>query len=215
MPRQTNAFVRNEPSQIRSRKRRQNILTAATHLLEEIGFEALTTSAIAAKAKIPVSSIYQYFANKEAVVGSILVREMEAVSKAYDDVEETYFRKTDWRTFFDHLFSAVINASTSERVSAELTRATYASPELYKLHDEHRLELAEQLSRFIGGYGSKWSPQRLLKLSLFIYDVYLAINTHAVSQPRRHWSQVERWRRRVMFSLLEEALGERRTGGSR
>ena len=209
MLQQRKALIRNEPSQARSRKRRQRILAAATNLLEEIGFETLTTSAIAAKAKVPVSSIYQYFANKEAVVGSILVREMQAVREAYDEVEEAYFRKADWRTFFDHLFSAVMDVSTSERVSAELTRATYASPDLSKLHDEHRLEVAKQLSRFIGGYGSTWSRQRLLKLSLFIYDVYLAISTHAVTQPRRHWNQVERWRRMAMFSLLEEALGEK------
>jgi AcrR family transcriptional regulator len=209
MPQQRGALIRNEPSQTRSRKRRQSILAAATHLLEEIGFEALTTSAIAAKAKIPVSSIYQYFANKEAVVGSILVREMEAIGRAYDEVEKRYFRKSDWRTFFDHLFGTVMDASPSERVSAELTRATYGSPDLWKLHDEHRVEVVKQLARFIEGYGSRWSRQRLLKLSLFIYDVYLAVNTHAVSQPKRHWKQVEQWRRMVMFSLLEEALGEK------
>jgi AcrR family transcriptional regulator len=177
-------------------------------VIRKIGFEALTTSAIAAKAKIPVSSIYQYFANKEAVVGSILVREMEAVSKAYDEVEKAYFQKTNWRTFFDRLFCAVMDVSPSQRVSAELTRAAHASPALYKLHDEHRVEVAKQLAQFIGGYGSRWSRSRLLNLSLSIYDVYLAINTHAVSQARRHWSQVDRWRRTVMFSLLEEALGE-------
>ena len=210
---QRDALVRNEPSQIRSRKRRQSILAAATHLLEEIGFEALTTSAIAAKAKIPVSSIYQYFANKEAVVGSILLREMEAVREAYDGVETAYFRKTDWRTFFDHLFSAVLDVSTSERVLAELTRAIHASQDLSKLRDEQRLVLAKQFSRFIAGYGCRWSRQRLLNLSLFIYDVYLAVHTHAANQPRRHWKQIERWRRMVMFSLLEEALGEERKGG--
>ena len=213
MLQQRNALVRNEPSQARARKRRQRILAAAENLLEEIGFETLTTSAIAAKAKIPVSSIYQYFANKEAVVGSILVREMEVVREAYDEVEEAYFRKVDWRTFFDHLFSAVLDASTSERVLAELASAIHSSQDLSKLRDEQRLELAKQFSRFIAGYGSRWSRQRLLNLSLFIYDVYLAVNTHAAGRPKRHWSQIERWRRMVMFSLLEEALGETRRGG--
>ena len=209
MLQQGKALIRNEPSQARSRKRRQCILAAATNLLEEIGFEALTTSAIAAKAKVPVSSIYQYFANKEAVVGSILIREMEAVREAYDEVEEAYFRKTDWPTFFDHLFGAVLDVSTSERVLAELTRAIHASQDLSKLRNEQRLVLAKQFSRFIAGYGSKWSRQRLLNLSLFIYDVYLAVHTHAASRPKRHWNQIERWRRMVMLSLLEEALGEK------
>jgi AcrR family transcriptional regulator len=212
MPQHRKALLRNEPTQVRSRERRQRILAATENLLEEIGFEALTTSAIAAKAKIPVSSIYQYFANKEAVVGSILIREMEVVREAYDEVEEAYFRKVDWRTFFDHLFSAVLDVSTSERVLAELTAAIHASQDLSKLRDEQRRELAKQFSRFIAGYGSRWSRQRLLNLSLFIYDVYLAVIVHAGKQPRRHWKQVEQWRRTVMISLLEEALGEKRSG---
>ena len=109
--------------------------------------------------------------------------------------------------------TAVLDVSTSERVLAELTRAIHASQDLSKLRDEQRLVLAKQFSRFIAGYGSKWSRQRLLSLSLFIYDVYLAAHTHAASRPRRNWNQIEQWRRLVMFSLLEEALDERRRGG--
>jgi hypothetical protein len=95
---------------------------------------------------------------------------------------------------------------------AELTAAIHASQDLSKLRDEQRRELAKQFSRFIAGYGSRWSRQRLLNLSLFIYDVYLAVIVHAGKQPRRHWKQVEQWRRTVMISLLEEALGEKRSG---
>lgn len=63
---------RRRPRQQRSRRRVESILDAAAELLEEVGYRALTTNAIASKAGTSIGSIYQFFPNKNAVVAEVV-----------------------------------------------------------------------------------------------------------------------------------------------
>jgi AcrR family transcriptional regulator len=54
--------------QQRSRDRRQQILTAATKLFGKNGIDRTSLTEIAATAKVPLSSIYDYFKDKRALV---------------------------------------------------------------------------------------------------------------------------------------------------
>ena len=68
---------RRVPRQERSRRRVEDILDAAARLVVERGVEALTTRDIAQAAEVPVASLYQYFADKEAVLLALAARDME------------------------------------------------------------------------------------------------------------------------------------------
>ncbi|WP_211357030.1 TetR/AcrR family transcriptional regulator [Nocardioides rubriscoriae] len=70
------ASVRRAPVQERSRKRVEAILDATERLVVERGVEALTTREIAVAAGVPVASLYQYFADKEAVLLALAERDM-------------------------------------------------------------------------------------------------------------------------------------------
>ncbi len=56
------------PTRERGERRRQLILTTAAELLVEAGVEGFTTNALAARAGIAVGSVYQYYANKQAIL---------------------------------------------------------------------------------------------------------------------------------------------------
>jgi len=64
--------TRRTPRQERSQKRVANIVDAAGQLLEEVGYIALTTNAIAARAGTSIGSLYQFFPNKDAVVAELV-----------------------------------------------------------------------------------------------------------------------------------------------
>jgi len=68
---------RRVPTQERSRRRVEEILDAAARLVVERGVEALSTRDIAQAAGVPVASLYQYFADKEAVLLALAARDME------------------------------------------------------------------------------------------------------------------------------------------
>ena len=67
---------RRVPQQSRSRDRVQRILEVAGEIVVEQGVEAVTTRAIAAGADLPVASLYQYFADKEAVLLALVERDI-------------------------------------------------------------------------------------------------------------------------------------------
>jgi AcrR family transcriptional regulator len=67
---------RRVPQQVRSRDRVERILEVADELVLSGGVEAVTTRAIASAAGIPVASLYQYFADKEAVLLALVERDL-------------------------------------------------------------------------------------------------------------------------------------------
>ncbi|MBB5874123.1 AcrR family transcriptional regulator [Allocatelliglobosispora scoriae] len=63
--------IRAEPSQRRSRDKRDRILVAVGELLEEVPFERITTKDIAARAGVSVGSLYRFFVDKQAVIDAL------------------------------------------------------------------------------------------------------------------------------------------------
>jgi AcrR family transcriptional regulator len=72
----TDATPRRVPAQARSRRRVEQILDQAAQLVVSRGVEALSTRDIAAAAKVPVASLYQYFSDKEDVLLALAARDM-------------------------------------------------------------------------------------------------------------------------------------------
>lgn len=63
---------RREPSQARGRERVRALLQATGELLEEVGYDALTTKAIAERAHTSIGSFYQFFPNRDAAVAHLV-----------------------------------------------------------------------------------------------------------------------------------------------
>lgn len=64
------AFTR--PQQQRSREALSRIVTTAVSLFSESGFEATRVTDIARHARVPVGTVYQHFADKEALLAAIV-----------------------------------------------------------------------------------------------------------------------------------------------
>jgi len=63
--------------QARGQQRIQLLLDVAEELFAEVGFEATTTNAIAARAGMSPGSLYQYFPNKDAIAEALAARYLE------------------------------------------------------------------------------------------------------------------------------------------
>jgi len=64
--------------QQRSVERFERLLDACAELLDEVGYEALTTSQIAKRAGVPIGTLYQFFDGKPAVARALARRNLEA-----------------------------------------------------------------------------------------------------------------------------------------
>lgn len=76
------AKQRRVPQQSRSRHRVERILDAAAELVLEEGVDGLSTRQIAERADIPVASLYQYFADRDAIMLALVERDVERMVEA-------------------------------------------------------------------------------------------------------------------------------------
>jgi AcrR family transcriptional regulator len=76
--------------QARGQQRIQLLLDVAEQLFAEVGFEATTTNAIAARAGVSPGSLYQFFANKDAIAEALATRYLEQLhaTQAYSFAPE-------------------------------------------------------------------------------------------------------------------------------
>jgi len=80
----------------RVRRRLRQILAAATNLMQQSGFHAMSMQSVADEARVSVCLIYQYFGNKEDLLRGVVVDILEdfrdaipqALAKAGEDPVE-------------------------------------------------------------------------------------------------------------------------------
>ncbi|WP_137990294.1 TetR/AcrR family transcriptional regulator [Streptomyces vilmorinianum] len=69
--------LRRTPVQQRSAERLARILDACAELLEEAGYEQLSTRAVAVRAGVPIGSVYRFFGNKRAMADALAHRNLD------------------------------------------------------------------------------------------------------------------------------------------
>ncbi|WP_371477541.1 TetR family transcriptional regulator [Kitasatospora sp. NBC_00315] len=69
--------TRRRPVQQRSQERYERIVDACAALLDEAGATALTTKAVAQRARVPIGTLYQFFSGKESLLAALAARNLE------------------------------------------------------------------------------------------------------------------------------------------
>lgn len=77
-PAVTAGRLRRVPVQSRSVARVQRMLDVCAELLDEVGYEGLTTTLLAERAGVAIGSVYQFFPDKRAIVQALTQRNMDA-----------------------------------------------------------------------------------------------------------------------------------------
>ncbi|MEV0230523.1 TetR/AcrR family transcriptional regulator [Nonomuraea sp. NPDC050786] len=70
--------LRRRPAQRRSAERVERMLDECALLLDEVGYEALTTKEVARRAEVPIGTFYQFFPDKQGLVRALARRNLEA-----------------------------------------------------------------------------------------------------------------------------------------
>jgi AcrR family transcriptional regulator len=88
--------LRRVPVQGRSLARVNRMLDACAALLDEVGYEGLTTTLVADRAGVAIGSLYQFFPDKRAIVQALAMRNLEAyVARVHERVASG--AAGDWR----------------------------------------------------------------------------------------------------------------------
>lgn len=84
MAKKSSTRARKAPSQERSRHLVETMLDATTRLLVQDDWETLSTNQVAKRAGVSVGSLYQYFPNKEALLGELARRHLSQMLENLD-----------------------------------------------------------------------------------------------------------------------------------
>ncbi|MGW7381644.1 TetR family transcriptional regulator [Streptomyces sp. NPDC054794] len=92
--------LRRAPVQRRSAERLTRILDACAELLDEVGYDDLSTRAVAVRAGVPIGSVYRFFGNKRQMADALAQRNLERYSERVTQrLKEA--RRGDWRAAMD------------------------------------------------------------------------------------------------------------------
>jgi len=143
---------RRVPRQERSSRRVEGILDAAATLVVERGVDALTTRDIADAAGAPVASLYQYFADKEAVLLALAARDMEEMdAQVLEDLGrlEVLSVSSVVRT----TMMAFVGVYHRRRAFVEIYLRGRTNAAVHQFGREHNARVAESLYAFAADAG--------------------------------------------------------------
>lgn len=100
--------LRNEPVQARSAARLDALLDAAAAVLDEVGYERLTTALIAQHASASIGTVYRYFPDRLAVLQGLASRAADRLlSRVRSDLETA---SSDFLERLDVIFAGLVRA---------------------------------------------------------------------------------------------------------
>lgn len=143
------APLRRIPQQDRGRRAVEAMLAATSELLEESGFDSLTTAAIADRAGVNIASLYRYFPNKFVIVRELAEGLEEERSAAAVAALRTLGDGADWRQPVREAVTAMAELRTSRPGARAIRRALQSSAELWHLDHDVNARTADAIAQFL------------------------------------------------------------------
>ena len=154
--------LRRHPQQARSRERVQRLLEAADHVLATEGYGGLTVRRLAEAAEVPVGTIYQFFADKAAVVDALARRYIGE----FDDMIELLVADAEsrrWDDVVDTVLDAAIEMYRSRPGYLALWIGRHLSPELQQADEVNNAAIAAGLGRILVAQHGLAADERLVR----------------------------------------------------
>jgi AcrR family transcriptional regulator len=144
----TTSALRRTPVQERSAARVQRMLDAAAALLDEVGYEATTTSLIASRAGVSVGSLYQFFPDRAAVLKALATRSFERFSERLDQ-RLTAQPPQRWQDAVAAVIDVYVDFSRSEPAAKVLSFGGPVDRHMLDPENDNNAVVAEVLSTLL------------------------------------------------------------------
>jgi AcrR family transcriptional regulator len=179
------------------------ILDAAAELLDEIGFEALTTIRIAERARVNIASLYSYFPNKYAVLSALSDRMTE---HQVASVRRSMGDHSDWREALDSGLDAFVDLILREPGFSALVTAVRASPELQTRADRSVEPIAQLVAAGLRERGAKVAPKTARAIACVVVEAGAGVVNVARTSPPRERRELIAQLKLMIRSYLDHYL---------
>ncbi|MEQ6900515.1 TetR/AcrR family transcriptional regulator [Nocardioides sp. YIM 152588] len=173
--------MRRNPSQARSRQTVERIVAAGRAVLAEQGYDAFSTNRVAAEAGVSPGSLYQYFADKDAILTVV-------IDRYWDEVAEQVAASLS-----DRIGPEPLGPETLRAMADALLRALEADPALLRVlaqelpqsaNRERRAALERRVRDLIATYlAARPNATRRPDVALAAWVIVVAVENVAL-----HWT---------------------------
>ncbi len=185
---------RKRPTQERSQRKFDALLAASRELLTDVGFESFTCEEVAARADVPIGTLYQFFANKYVIVCELNRQDLVGVQHELAQFGGEV-PSLDWLRFLNSFVDHMAGLSTPS------TRATGVI---------HEKQFAETVAKMLGPLTPRTRrDRRLMMAEVLVHVVYSMLN-FSVQDGQSHADAVAELKR-LMIAYLLVAEKESRT----
>ncbi|MFX0593470.1 TetR family transcriptional regulator [Melissospora conviva] len=144
------------------------MLDACAELVDEVGYEGLTTTLLAERAEVAIGSVYQFFPDKRAIVQALTLRTMEAYLQRLNE----RFAGDDLTNWWDGVDAAIDEYITMHRTVPGFRTLHFGDVVDLYLLDENRDNngvIADQLARvLVDRFGIADVPQLRFTLEIAV-----------------------------------------------
>lgn len=201
---------RRRPTQERSRKKFDALLTASRELLTEVGFESFTCEEVALRADVPIGTLYQYFANKYVIVCELNRQDLVGVQRELVEFNGEV-PSLDWMRFLNKFVDHLAGLWMLDPSRREVWLAMQSTPSTRATGVIHEKELAEQIARMLAPLTPETPrDRRKMMAEVLVHVVYSMLN-FSVQDGQSHADAVAELKR-LMVAYLLVAEKESRTG---
>ncbi|MFF6909933.1 TetR family transcriptional regulator [Streptomyces sp. NPDC012389] len=180
-----NPNLRRAPVQQRSADRLARILDACAELLDETGYEQLSTRDVASRAEVPIGSVYRFFSNKRALVDALALRNLDLYAERITDRLGS-LPADDWRGAIDAVLDEYL---AMKRTVPGFALVDFGPPSPAEdTSDDANRRLAGRLTELLAGHLGRHPGPELLRAILVSVEaadalLQLAFRTDPAGDP--------------------------------
>ncbi|WP_369388302.1 TetR family transcriptional regulator [Streptomyces sp. CG1] len=156
--------LRRAPVQRRSAERLTRILDACAELLDEVGYDALSTRAVALRAGVPIGSVYRFFGNKRQMADALAQRNLERYTERVTERLKAARGGGDWRAAMDAVLDEYL---AMKRTAPGFSLVDFGNQiPVGTRHTEPNTRVADRLTKLLSGYLDRTPDDELRRVFL-------------------------------------------------
>jgi len=199
--------LRRIPQQDRGQRRVDKILDAAAQMFAEVGYEAATTNAIAARANTSVGSLYQFFPNKESILQMLAACYLDQLRALHDQVLTAETAQLPLPMLLDSIIDPLAEFKAAQPGFEPIFFGAHASASLAAAAEElHQTVIRRVDAIFAARAPALTASQRNLyvTISVAVVEALLPLSESAAELSR---AQIIAETKRLLLVYLEPVMG--------
>jgi AcrR family transcriptional regulator len=162
--------LRKTPQQERSIQRLEAILEAAVEMIAQNGVGNLKMTDLAARAGVPIGSLYQFFPERAAVVRALHDRHTERVETGAERVFSKVTSIAEAETLMESAVDVFYSTFRGDPVYLPVWLAAISDPDLQRLNTDHQARLTAIMCKIFRPLLPEGSTIDLeIRVMLFVY----------------------------------------------